>query len=119
MALEGCCDAIDSSELRNYYVAHFAALNQEEMRTDPDAAVRRGLDAGLSRYRVIGFQDELPAAAGRLREATGLRGDFSTGSSNRTSAADRDAVSGEARRIAGANALDRGFYDQVRQEAPG
>ena len=120
VALEDYCDAIGSLELRNYYVAHFAGLTGEEMHADPDAAVRRALDAALSRYKVIGFQDELPAAAGRLREATGLRGDFSSGSSNRTSAADRDAVSEEARRrIAGANALDRRLYDQVRKEVLG
>ncbi|QDT15370.1 sulfotransferase family protein [Alienimonas californiensis] len=115
VALEDYVDAVDSGELRNYYVAHFTGLTREQIDADPDAALRQALDVVLSRYGVIGFQDELPAAAARLRAATGLRGDFSKGSVNRTSTGDRDPVSEEARRrIAEANALDQRLYDQVR-----
>lgn len=119
IAVDDYVDRADSVELKNWYVAHFSGRSPAEVAADPADALRRALDRLTGRYRVIGFQDALPAAAARLREATGLRGDFSASSANRTAAADREQVSEETRRrIAEANALDLRLYRTLRECVP-
>lgn len=115
MELKESVDAVDSRELRNWYVWHFSGLSPEAMDADPDEAIRLALQRVTTRYRVVGFQDDLATAARRLREATGLKGDFSAFNANRSTAADREPVSETARRrITEANALDIQFYQALR-----
>jgi hypothetical protein len=103
-----------SHELRNHYTLHFSGLSREEAERDPEVAIQKAV-AGLKRYDLVGFQDDLSAFVEQLRSAAKLRLPFPKKMVNvtkdRRSVDDLDEEIREA--IERANALDLRLYAQI------
>lgn len=74
--LEEYVAAEHSTELRNWYTTHFTGLSIEEAEREPEESIRRAAQVISTRYRMIGFQDDLPGLMSRLRDVARLHRPF-------------------------------------------
>jgi hypothetical protein len=61
-----------SAELRNWYTTHFTGLSVKDVEMEPEESVRRAVQVISKRYDIVGFQDDLPTVAHKLRKAAHL-----------------------------------------------
>ncbi|MCF8262163.1 MAG: sulfotransferase family protein [Melioribacteraceae bacterium] len=106
-----------SDELRNWYTTHFTGLSIEEAEKNPEKSVELAFQKIVSRYDLVGFQDDLIAFIENLRKMARLRNPYATTNENKTEKRPKlDDISEAVRlKIADINFLDISLYQKLKE----
>ena len=119
---------IGGSELRNYYATHFSNFTIEDVRADPkkvlesveknpEDSINCALQNILTKFDIIGFQDDLPSAVNNLGKAAKLYKPFNNEVTNKTKKriAYQDVPESIRKIIANVNFLDVELYAKLKE----
>lgn len=112
-----CCSP-PTIELRNWYTTHYSGLDIQEAEGKGEESVYRALRAITQKYKLVGFQDDLPSFIHKLKDMARLSKPFDNKKRNMTKGRSGiEDISNTIRgQIANINFLDVQLYSMLKEQ---